>query len=280
MYPDGSYAVIIAIDKYQSAGVPVDDGGFKNLNCTVKDAKLMRETLEARGFTILQELLNEEATQSNVRKLMGTVKKKLKGKKKSRFIFFLASHGFLEDDEAWMCCYGANREELEDACIELKSLKAFSKRLDSTHQLFILDCCHAGGLFAGTRGAPTKYELALMRSPAVYGMTAVTEDQEALEANGHGLFTQSIVHALNGLAPEFQRNEAYLTATQLFSYAQKSVFQKAEEKGHHQTPKFEPLIQMHKDKSCDGQFLFFANPTAAAAGSSLKAAKELNRKLD
>ena len=76
------------------------------------------------------------------------------------------------------------------------------------------------------------------------------------------------------------RNEAYLTATQLFSYAQKSVFQKAEEKEHHQTPKFEPLIQMHKDKSCDGQFLFFANPTAAAAGSPVKAAKELNRKLD
>jgi hypothetical protein len=80
------------------------------------------------------------------------------------------------------------------------------------------------------------------------------------------------------MAPEFQRKEAYLTATQLFSYAQKSVFQKAEEEGHHQTPKFEPLMQMHKDKSCDGQFLFFANPTAGAAGSPLKAAKELNRK--
>ena len=100
----------------------------------------MRETLEARGFTILQELLNEEATMPRVKKLMSTVKKTLKGKKKSRFVFFLASHGFLEDDEAWMCCYGANREELEDACIELKSLKAFSKRLDPTHQLFILDC--------------------------------------------------------------------------------------------------------------------------------------------
>ena len=108
-------------------------------------------------------------------------------------------------------------------------------------------------------------------------MTAVTEDQEALEANGHGLFTQSIVHALNGMAPEFQRKEAYLTATQLFSYAQKSVFQKAEEEGRHQTPKFEPLIQMHKEKSCDGQFLFFANPTMRAVGSPANAAKELNK---
>ena len=46
------------------------------------------------------------------------------------------------------------------------------------------------------------------------------------------------------------------------------------------TPKFETLIQMHKDKSCDGQFLFFANPIAGAAGSPLKAAKELKRNLD
>eukprot|EP00505_MAST-04D_sp_SCG-Rhode-Island_P000583 Stramenopile-MAST_4_protein_583 len=277
VYPDGSYAVIIAIDKYENAGIPVNDGGFENLNCTVKDAKLMREALAARGFTILGELLNEQATMPRVKKLMSTTKKALKGKMRSRFVFFLASHGYLEEGEAWMCCYGADRGALEETCIDLNELKKMSKRLDSSHQLFVLDCCHAGGLFAGTRGAPTKYEQAMMRSPAIYGMTAVTEDQEALESEvtGHGFFTQSVVHGLNGKAPEFDRGEPYITATQLFSYAQKRVFQEAEEKERIQTPKFEPLVQMHKDKSCDGQFLFFANPTANAVGSATKAVKGL-----
>ena len=31
VYPDGSYAVIIAIDKYENAGISVNDGGFENL---------------------------------------------------------------------------------------------------------------------------------------------------------------------------------------------------------------------------------------------------------
>eukprot|EP00943_MAST-04B_sp_MAST-4B-sp1_P008915 g8915.t1 len=115
-----------------------------------------------------------------------------------------------------------------------------------------------------------------MSSPAVYGMTAVTEAQEALEANGHGIFTQSIVDALNGHSSEFQRGEAYMTANQLFTYASKSVFEAADkEEGHQQTPKFEPLLQMHKKKSCDGQFLFFRNPKENAVGSPVNVAKEL-----
>ena len=218
-------------------------------------AKMMRETLESRGFTVLEELLNSDATMASVKALMGSAKKKLKGKKRARFVFFLASHGYLEDDEAWMCCHGADMEDLEGTCIELKSLKSLSGRLDCSHQLFVLDCCHAGGLFAGTRGKPTKYEKALMGSPAVYGMTAVTEAQEAMEANGHGLFTQSIVDALNGNA--FSPAVPYISANQMFTYASKSVFEAADQKDHTQTPKFEPLLQMHKKMSCDGQFLFF-----------------------
>ena len=121
IYPDGSYAVIIAIDDYESADV--GETGFKNLKCAVADAKMMRATLEARGFTVLEELLNEQATMQNVKKLMSSVKKKLKDKTKARLVFFLASHGYLDEDEAWMCCHGADIEELEETCIELKALK-------------------------------------------------------------------------------------------------------------------------------------------------------------
>ena len=51
---------------------------------------------------------------AEVKKLMSSVKKKLKDKIKSRFVFFLASHGYLdeEDEESWMCCHGANVEAL------------------------------------------------------------------------------------------------------------------------------------------------------------------------
>ena len=266
MYPDGSFAAIVGIDDYDNDGVPVDLGGMRSLHCAVSDANLMKETLVEKGFVIVSELLNSQATAQNVKEMIDTVKEMLKGKKRARFVLFLASHGYFdeENEETWMMCYGGNTNKLASTCVDLNEIKKMSKRLDTTHQLYVLDCCHAGGLFAGTRGAPTKYETQLMKSPAVYGMTAVTEDQEAMEAHGHGLFTRAIVDGLKGNAPEFQRGEDHLTAGQLFEYASRSVFQAAQERSHVQTPKFEPLQQMHKKKSCDGQFLFFVDASHAA----------------
>jgi serine/threonine protein kinase len=273
MYPDGSYAVIVAIDDYDNDGVPVDLGGMKSLKCAVADANLMKSKLVDQGFEIFEELINEQATSTKVKEMFDNVRENMKGKTHARFLFFLASHGYLDDenDESWMCCYGCNINKLSSTCVDLNEFKKLATRLNVGHQLYILDCCHAGGLFAGTRGAPTKYETAMMKSPAVYGMTAVTEAQEALEAHGHGLFTKSIANALDGGSSEFQRGEPYMTAAQLFSYASRSVFEEASRQSHEQTPKFEPLLQMHKKKSCDGQYLFFADSSNVASVASPKA---------
>ena len=164
---------------------------------------------------------------------------------------------------------------------EMKALKDFAKRLDCAHQLFLLDCCHAGSLLVGTRGAPSKFEVAMLKSPAVYGMTAVTKDQAALEVGGHGIFTKLLVDGLNGKVGVFARRErGHVTATELFSYVQRGVLEAAGKEGREQTPKFEPLWQMHKGRSCDGQVLFFSPPppgageeAALAVGSPVNAVR-------
>ena len=154
----------------------------------------------------------------------------------------------------------------------MQTLKNFARGLDCGHQLYLLDCCHAGSLLVGTRGAPTKFELAQMSKPAVYGMTAVTRDEEALEAGGHGLFTKTLVEGLLGGVDTGDRG--YMTSLELFSYVQRGVFAEADRRGKAQTPKCEPLHQMHKKKSCDGQVLFFKEE-GSAAGSAAEAAKHL-----
>ena len=49
----------------------------------------------------------------------------------------------------------------------------------------------------------------------------------------------------------------------------------ADRRGKAQTPKCEPLHQMHKKKSCDGQVLFFrdAGRAGAAAGAGVHAVR-------
>ena len=105
----------------------------------------------------------------------------------------------------------------------------------------------------------------MLKSPAVYGMTAVTKNQLALEVGGHGIFTKLLVDGLNGKVGVFARRErGHVTATELFSYVQRGVLEAAGKKGREQTPKFEPLWQMHKGRSCDGQVLFFSPPPPGA----------------
>jgi hypothetical protein len=105
----------------------------------------------------------------------------------------------------------------------------------------------------------------MLKSPAVYGMTAVTKDQLALEVGGHGIFTKLLVDGLNGKVGVFARRErGHVTATELFSYVQRGVLEAAGKYGREQTPKFEPLWQMHKRRSCDGQVLFFSPPPPVA----------------
>ena len=274
LYADGSYAVIIAINDYESSGVDPEEGGMKNLACARQDGELMSETLKAKGFEVLAELYDQDAQEKSIRKVLSKVKKKLRGKPKARFVFFLACHGVLGEDEeeGWICCHGCDTEELEDTCISMKSIRDFSKRLNCSHQLYLFDCCHAGSFLEGTRSAPTKYELRMVSKPAIYGMTAVTRDQEAIETNGHGIFTKLVVDGLNGRVETGDR--LYMTATELFSYVQRGVVEEAERRSRVQVPKFQPLWQMHQKQSCDGQVLFFKEE-GSAAGSAAEAAKHL-----
>ena len=89
---------------------------------------------------------------------------------------------------------------------------------------------------------------------------------EALEEGGHGIFTKTLVEGVLGGVDTGDRG--YMTSLELFSYVQRGVFAEADRRGKAQTPKCEPLHQMHKKKSCDGQVLFFRDAGGAAAGTA------------
>ena len=99
IYSDGSYAVIIAINDYLSSNIKETNHGMSNLNCARADGKLIKTVLSERhGFEILGELYDNRATSIQFLDLLDDVKNKLKGKTKARFVFFLASHGHLDED--------------------------------------------------------------------------------------------------------------------------------------------------------------------------------------
>ena len=266
-YPDGSFACIIAINDYTSS-VPLNEGGLPNLQCAQNDGNLIKDTLVNRhGFEMLGELYDASATSLDLLDMLDTVKLRVQGLKRARFVFFLASHGYLDTDErGWICPHGCRLNKLNSTCIKMSVLKDFAESIDCMHQLYLLDCCHAGSLLVSTRGGPSnssktkrsEYEQAMLASPAIHGLTAVTKNQQALEVNGHGMFTRSFIEGLNGGVGVFAREErTHVTTTELFSYVQRRVLELAKKINRDQTPRCEPLLINHKKKPCDGQMLFF-----------------------
>ena len=79
-------------------------------------------------FEVIGELYDSNATSINFLNLLDNVKNKLNNKKLSRFIFFLASHGHLDDDErGWICTHGCNLQKLNSTCIKMSMLKDFAE---------------------------------------------------------------------------------------------------------------------------------------------------------
>ena len=72
------------------------------------------------------------------------------------------------------------------------------KKIGVKHQVIVMDSCHSGGLFLASRARDSKWEASMASKPAIYGMTAVSQGEKALESNGHGLFTKHVAAAVGG----------------------------------------------------------------------------------
>ena len=81
-----------------------------------------------------------------------------------------------------------------------------------------------------------------------------TKDQEAIESEGHGVFTK-LWSALRGNVDTRERN--YLTGTELFSYVQRGVLEEADRRGASRAAT--TSRGNGKKKNCDGQVIFAAN---------------------
>ena len=70
-------------------------------------------------------------------------------------------------------------------------LKVKLQRIGIKHQVIHLDCCSAGGIFAGTRAATDAFAIEMAQRPSVSAVAAVvTATEEATESGGNGLFTK------------------------------------------------------------------------------------------
>lgn len=109
-------------------------------------------------------------------------------------LFYYAGHGYLESTGGYLC---ASDCRTGDDGLPLSDIMTFANQSPARNKVIILDSCHSGVL--GER--PLSAQVTEI-TEGVTILTASTKEQPASEANGGGVFTGLLTHALDGAAAD------------------------------------------------------------------------------
>jgi WD40 repeat protein len=221
------YALVIGIKDFKNPKL--------NLTYTIADAELFARTLQ-NGASGLFENVNikklttrEETTNENIMKELRSYKSL---NPDDIFVFFVASHGKVDDGEYFLITsnVGSLRtEKLRTDAITQTSLKELIANIPATKKLILLDTCNAGALGDAiqiammTRGMSEDTAMkVLSRAVGSTILSASTSVQEAIEGyQGHGLFTYVLSEGLTGKADKSK--SGYIKTTELADYVDSEV---------------------------------------------------------
>ncbi len=194
----GHHALVIGVDDYHSPGL-------KDLGGAVRDAKAIGAFLNARGFKVT-ELLNKQATRKGIKSALRALAKDVK--ERDRVIVFFAGHGVSDGagdaKMGYLMPHDADPQLPDDAGIEMDWLQRRLDGMKAKHVMFLADACYSG-IAIETRGSAMPvstpdYVAEITKANVRLTMTAGTDGQEAMEYQGHGLFTYFLLDALKGAA--------------------------------------------------------------------------------
>jgi len=228
--------VVIGINAYQK---------WPKLEYAVNDAKAIGDILRTLGFDEVVMLLDGEATQKNILRILGD-DLKAKTQDEDRVFIFYAGHGQTEEladgKMGYIIPVDGERENYYSTAISMHQLQDLADRLHAKHIFYALDSCFSGLL--RLRGIADKKDCHRCY-PARQFLTAGSEGEQVAEVGGHGLFTKVLIDGLQRAAVRNQDKQ--MTATDLYEFLNPRV---VAESRNTQNPVFGQI------KPLPGEFVF------------------------
>ena len=240
-----AYAVVIGIDNYQDSLIP-------DLTFARADAEGIYQTVTNAGIVGIPPenvilLLDEEATQRNIRSAIGTKIPRRVGEHDLVYIYY-AGHGSPLIDpksgasdgmEKYLVPVDAELDDLRATGISMDEIRKFFGWIESRQVIFFIDSCYSGQ--AGgrtfphphyqTRAALTSEFLDKLSGEGRVVITACDVNEVSLEIDeiGHGVFTHYLMKGLTGLAD--RDRDAQVTIHELYEYVYEEVSRHARSLG-------------------------------------------------
>lgn len=246
------WAVVIGIDHYR-------DPLIAQLQYAVADAKAFYDFLINNGgvkSSHARLLLNKDATQVNIRRVLGDFLKQ-KALKEDEVIIYYAGHGTTEPEPGaegglakYLVPWDADPTSLFATGIPMEEIDHIFSRLAARKILLVQDTCFSGGaggrtfLRRGSTRAPTltdKFLQDLAHREGRMILTASDANQLSVESQevGHGLFTYYLLQGLEGAAD--LDSDGAITIREMHLYLQRKVHERS---GGNQTPQLYSIGDM------------------------------------
>ena len=249
---DDSWALVVGINDYDTV---------QDLNYAVEDALAIKNMLiNQYGFkrSNVRYLIDKEATQSNIKKELSNLRKKVG--ENDRVVFYFAGHGETEElgidegDIGFLLPSDADADDLYYSAIDMEELKRISTMSKAKHMLFLVDACYGGLAAVNTRSLSTSspnYIDKIKEESARQVITAGGKEEKVIEKDEweHSAFTKNLLAGLKDNKAD-QNQDGYITGSEIGLYLQEKVSFDTE---NYQTP------QSRKLTTHDGEIIFISN---------------------
>ena len=182
------------------------------------DAVALASALKTTGSTLYGKvyasvLTNDRATRENIIKSMEELAQKVK--KSDTVILFFAGHGDLDGGFYYFLGHDADITALKKTGISIDDISAFIRSVRANKIAVFFDTCKSGGaaeslsrlaLERGYDDVRIMANLARERGIAVFSAASKSQAAFEIKSLGHGIFTYSLLHALNNRRDDIADN--------------------------------------------------------------------------
>lgn len=213
-------AFIVGIDQY-AFWPPLEAG--------VSDANYVGKFLRGNDYEVVI-LRDREATRSNIIRHL----QHFSSQRAHRFMFYFAGHGHTVENgthqKGYIVPVNARLNAFDEYAISFLEIKSIIESFHAKHILLIFDSCYSGLALTRAGFINDQSEGYLKKVDAQKSCQVLTAGQkgdQAVESQGHGVFTRSFINALKGEADSDKNN--ILTTTEICAWLRPIVYNLSDE---------------------------------------------------
>jgi Caspase domain len=192
--------------------VGIDNYSIHPLNGCVNDASAFSSIIETHGDGSPNFAVRLETNVKSKSDLKTMIVELFEGASDIALLYF-SGHGYLNELGGYIVTPDHKKYDEGVSMDEILILANDSKAKD---KIIILDCCHSGAI-----GSPKiSGGISTQIIEGVVILTASRDDESALEVNGHGVFTNLLLDALQGGASDLR---GHITPGSVYAYIDQAL---------------------------------------------------------